>query len=161
MIANRIKPVVLAAAFVSALVSGASARDHSSGHRHHDPAYRHLERPAHGHHFRRGQLKLISGRSLGGASRIVTATNDTRSKTGSFVETGAYSSLAGSTVYYDDGSRAIYVDRYRGPARGQALSYPAPRAKVINVMEELPDGSIRTIDGCSYEMGVCVIRGGN
>ena len=72
MIANRMKPVLFAAALIAAVASVASARDRSPDHGNAAPGY-HGHHPGHGHQGRPGRLKWFSDQRLGGASRVVTS----------------------------------------------------------------------------------------
>jgi hypothetical protein len=155
MIANRLTSVSLAIALSAAFASAAVARDRGP---HHAPGYHGHH---HGHHYGRNRLRILSDGALGGASRVATVKRNVRSNAGSVTSPGSYSVAVGSTVFYSDGYRAIYLDQRGLAAERPALSYPAPKAKIIHVTEELAGGSFRPTDGCSYEMGVCVIRGGN
>lgn len=158
MIANRMKPVLFAAALVSAFASAALARDPS-------PDFNSSERSYRGHHYghghpgRRGQLKLFSDQRLGGASRVVSSRRSSGSQQASIRTLGSVATVSGTSIIYSDGFRETYFGQY-GPEQDRTgLSYPAPKAKIITVTEELADGNFRPVNGCSYEMGVCVIRG--
>lgn len=154
MIANRMKTVLLAT-LAAAFASAACARDHGpqpeafgSGHDGYNSGYN--------HHGRRGQLKLFSDQRLGGASRVVTATQNVPADGGSVVSPGSFGTVSGSTFFYVDGDRTVY-STFATPVSGRPRL--APKAKVIDVTEELVEGSFKPVNGCSYEMGVCVIRG--
>lgn len=158
MTANRIKSVVFAAALVSAFSSMAFARDGSPDFNSSDAGYRgHYY--GHGHHGRRGQLKLFSDQRLGGASRVVSSRRNSRPDTGSIQALGSFATVSGSSIIYTDGYREICVGEYASEPSRSGLSYPAPKAKIITVTEELANGNFQPVNGCSYEMGVCVIRG--
>lgn len=152
MIANRMKPVLFALALVSACASTALARDPSPDFNSGDTGYR-------GHHVGRGQLKLFSDQRLGGASRVVSSTRNSRPDTGSIQALSSFATVSGSSIIYSDGYREIYVGQYTPEPLRSGLSYPAPKAKIITVTEELANGNFQPVNGCSYEMGVCVIRG--
>lgn len=72
---------------------------------------------------------------------------------------GSFATVSGSSIIYSNGDRQIYLGQYASEPRRPDLSYLAPKAKIITVTEELANGSFKPVDGCSYEMGVCVIRG--
>lgn len=158
MIANRMKPVLFAVALFSAFAPAALARDRSpdfnsshGGNR----GYHH----GHGHHAPHGELKLFSDQRLGGASRIVSSRRDGSFNTGSVQRLGSFATVSGTSIIYSNGYREIYVGQYASQPTRPTLSYPAPKAKIITVTQELADSSFKPVDGCSYEMGVCVIRG--
>jgi hypothetical protein len=67
--------------------------------------------------------------------------------------------MSGTSIIYSDGYREIYLGRDTPEQDRSGLSYPAPGAKIITVTEELANGNFKPVNGCSYEMGVCVIRG--
>ncbi|MGA1833085.1 MULTISPECIES: hypothetical protein [Rhizobium] len=158
MIADRMKPVLFAVALVSASASIATARDPSPDFNSSQNGYR-GHHYGHGHHGRRGELKLFSDQRLGGASRVVSSTRSSRFDTGSIQQLGSYATVSGTSIIYSNGYREIYVGQYASEPSRPTLSYPAPKAKIITVTQELADGSFRPVSGCSYEMGVCVIRG--
>lgn len=146
MIANRLTPVLAATALLALLATGASARDRSPGHGHGAPGY-HGPHHGHGHHFGRNRLNMLSDRSLGGASRVVTASRSRGS------ERGSIGFVSGSVIFYSDGG-------YWGSDAGQDNTMtPAPRAKIIDVNQAMTDQSFAATNGCTFEMGVCVIRG--
>jgi hypothetical protein len=158
MIANRMKPVLFALTLSGAFASAASARDRSPDFNSGETGYRgHYY--GHGHHGRRGQLKLFSDQRLGGASRVVSSARNSRPDKGSIQTLGSFATVSGSSIIYTDGYREIYVGEYASEPSRSGLSYPAPKAKIITVTEELANGNFRPINGCSYEMDVCVIRG--
>lgn len=158
MIANRMKPVLFALALVSACASTALARDPSPDFNSGDKGYR-GHHYGHGHHGRRGQLKLFSDQRLGGASRVVSSTRNVSPDSGSIQTLGSFATVSGSSIIYADGHREIYVGQYASEPPRSGLSYPAPKAKIITVTQELANGNFQAVNGCSYEMGVCVIRG--
>lgn len=158
MIANRMKPVLFALALSSAFASAALARDPFPDFNSSDTGYRD-HHDGHGHHGRRGQLKLFSDQRLGGASRVVSSTRNSRPDSGSIQALGTFATVSGSSIIYADGYREIYVSEYAAEPSRSGLSYPAPKAKIITVTEELANGNFQPVNGCSYEMGVCVIRG--
>jgi hypothetical protein len=112
-----------------------------------------------GHHHggvyipRRNRLSLLSPRSLGGSSRVVSVRQALDRPARSPEPT--YGDLA----YYDATASIAYLDR-GDAAADRAPSHVAPKAKIIHVTQELADGSFKATNGCSYEVGVCVIRGG-
>ncbi len=162
MIANRMKPVLFAAALACSLAAVATARDVSPDFNSSDKGYRghHF---GHGHHGHRGHLKRISGETLGGAARIVSSRRDagsqSPSQSPSIHTLGSFATVSGSSIIYSGGYREIYLGQYASEPQRPSLSYLAPKAKIITVTEELADGNFKPVDGCSYEMGVCVIRG--
>jgi hypothetical protein len=158
MIANRIKPVLFAVALVSAAATAALARDPSPDFNSSDTGYR-GHHDGSGHHGRRGYLKRLSDQRLGGASRIVSSTRNSGPDSGSVQTLGSFATVSGTSIIYSDGYRETYVGQYAPEPPRSGLSYPAPKAKIITVTQELADGSFKPVDGCSYEMGVCVIRG--
>ncbi len=155
MIANRMKPVLVAAALVGALASAALARDPSPDFNSSNNGYR-GHHYGHGHHGRRGQLKLFSDQRLGGASRVVSGSRDRSAESGSFVTPSYVGSVSGSSFFYVDGDRTVYSTFATPSTTGP---YIAPTAKIIDVTEASARGSFNPVNGCSYEMGVCVIRG--
>jgi hypothetical protein len=160
MIANRMKPVLLAAAFIAAFASTASARDRLPGDGR--PGFGHHERHrGHGHHGRRGDLPLLSDHRLGGASRAVSSTSQRRYSSSSINTFAPIGVVSGSSIFYSDGYREIYLEPGTTGTRPPAARNIAPKAKVIDVTQEVVDGSFRPVNGCVHEMGVCVIRGGN
>lgn len=156
MIANRMKPVLFALALSGAFASAALARDPSPDFNSSDKGYR-GHNYGHRHHGGRGYLKHLSDERLGGASRIVSRNSSTDS--GSIQALGSFATVSGSSIIYADGYREIYVGQYAPEPPRSGLSYPAPNAKIITVTEELANGNFQPVNGCSYEMDVCVIRG--
>lgn len=163
MTANRMKIVVLASALSLLCAAGASAEQRwrapaphahhgiSRGHHaSHDNRHYGNHHGRHAYRTRHGRLPLLSGQSLGGASRVVSVRRPTASVSGSLTDYGSYGYLDGTTLVYGT-----------APSADAAFFRPAPKAKIIHVTQEAADGSIRVEDGCSYEKGVCVIRGGN
>lgn len=155
MIANRMKPVLFALALSGALASAALARDPSPDFNNSDTGYR-GHHYGHGHHGRRGQLKLFSDQRLGGASRVISAPRNRTAEGGSFAPSSYSDSFSGSSFLYIDGARAAYSIVAAQPPAGP---YIAPKAKIIDVAETSGQGNFNPVNGCSYEMGVCVIRG--
>ena len=156
MTANRMKPVLFALALVNAFASAALARDPSPDFNSGDKGYR-GHHYGHGHHGRRGYLKRLSDERPGGASRIVSRNSSTDS--GSIQTLGSFATVSGTSIIYADGYREIYVGQHETEPPRSGLSYPAPKAKIITITEELANGNFQPVNGCSYEMGVCVIRG--
>lgn len=158
MIANRMKPALFAAALFSILAPATFARDHSPDFNSSDTGYRgHYY--GHGHHGRRGQLKLFSNQRLGGASRVVSSQRNSGPDNGSIRRVGSFATVSSTSIIYSDGYRETYFGQYASESPRRGLSYPAPKAKIITVTEELANGNFQPVNGCSYEMGVCVIRG--
>ncbi|AYD02814.1 hypothetical protein [Neorhizobium sp. NCHU2750] len=158
MIANHMKPVLFAAALAAAFASAVEARDRwpeGGGSR---PGYHGGHHYGYGHHGRRGDLKILNARVLGNPARAVAAGPDLQRNQGSIVTTGSSGVVSGSTMFYVDGGRIIYSGDGMAPPATEK-PYLAPKAKIIDVTEELAQGSFKPVDGCSYEMGVCVIRG--
>lgn len=155
MIANRMKPVLFALALAGAFASAALARDPSPNFNSGEKGYR-GHHYGHGHHGRRGQLKLFSDQRLGGASRVVSVPPNRTAEGGSFASSSYSDSFSGSSFVYIDGERAAYSIVATQP---QAGPYIAPKAKIIDVTEASAQGNFNPVNGCSYEMGVCVIRG--
>lgn len=160
MIANRMKPVLVAATLLAALATDTLARDRWSAYGHASGGY-HANHPGHGGHFGRNRLSMLSDRSLGGASRVVTSGRDSSAQRGSIRRLGQVGIVSGGSVFYSNGSVEISLDpSYPGEDRSEA-TYIAPNAKVIDVNQAMAAGSFKAVNGCAYEMGVCMIRGGN
>jgi hypothetical protein len=66
--------------------------------------------------------------------------------------TEAFSDYASGTYFLRD-------QAYWGPSSGADVP-PAPRAKIIHVNSRFNGDAYPATGGCSYEHGVCVIRGG-
>jgi hypothetical protein len=153
MIANRMTPVFVATALLAILATDTSARDRWSGHgaSGHYGNYGHYS--GHGHHFGRNRLNMLSDRSLGGASRVVTASGYGSAERGSIRRYGSIGYISGGAIFYSDGG-------YWGSEDEQDRTMiPAPKAKVIDVNQAMADGNFAATNGCAFEMGVCVIRG--
>ncbi|SFB25176.1 hypothetical protein SAMN03159496_02542 [Rhizobium sp. NFR07] len=147
MIANRIKPALVATALLALLATGASARDRWPGYGHGAPGYHGSHHGhGHGHHYGHNRLNMLSDRSLGGASRVVTASKSRGSGSGSI------GFVSGGVVFYSDGGYWGEQDR---------TMIPAPTAKIIDVNQAMADHSFAATNDCTFEVGVCVIRGGN
>ncbi len=155
MTANRMKPVLFALALSGAFASAALARDLSPDFNSSDRGYR-GHHYGHGHHGRRGQLKLFSDQRLGGASRIVSVSRDRSAESRSFTTSSYSGSVSGSTFFYVDGDRVVYSSFATPSSAGPSI---APKARIIDVTEASAQGNFEPVNGCSYEAGVCVIRG--
>lgn len=141
MIANRIKPVLAAAALFASLASAANARDGWSD-------------------AGSGVYRLDSNRWVDRADNMsdVEGFRVFYTGTASFVrKLGIFSGALQARPIPDFGvyfSRYFSEDYWRGQEGRVVL---APKAKIIDV-----DAGLRGFgNACSYEFGVCVIRGGN
>jgi hypothetical protein len=160
MIANRMKPALVAAALLAALATDTLARDRWQGYGHASGGH-YGNYHGHGGHFGRNRLSMLSDRSLGGASRVSTSGRAGSAERGSIRRLGQIGIVSGGSVSYIDGSLDISLDpSYPGEDASKA-TYIAPRAKVIDVTEAMAAGNFTAVNGCAYEMGVCIIRGGN
>lgn len=143
MIANRIKPVLVAAALFASLASAANAGDGWSG--------------ADGSVYRLGsdRSEPREDRSSNVESFRVFYTG-----TASFVRRlGIFSGPLQARPIPDSGihfARYFSQDYWWGQEGRVVL---APKAKIIDVDNGLRGFGIE--DACAYEAGVCVIRGGN
>lgn len=153
MIADRMKPVLFAAALAVAFVDistpAAFARDgFNSGH--------------HGHHHfgKRNRLKWLSDETLGSPTRA-TASRSSRRETSSVRNLSSFGIATGSSIIFSDGYQAIYIDRFGGETGRPARPAIAPKAKIIHVTDDLVQNSFKPVNGCTFERGVCVIRGKN
>jgi hypothetical protein len=163
MIAIRLPSILFATALVVSAAAGAEARDGGASrgnmiiqHQRHvvdgNPWGRHRPpRPAHmasndgldrgGHHGRRS--RDVYGNSIsiiGGIGTYVGDIDVTRDR--------------GNGIYF---MRDSYGWGPQAPEQGPAL---APRAKIIDVEQAMASGNaFAPRNACSYENGVCVIRG--
>ena len=169
MIANRFISVVTALACLS-LVSPASASDVGSFG---GPYTRHLRQvPAtdfrvdrfdgrHRRHFvenrrwdRQGDGRRNRPAEIGRSDAPRSYLRSRPSKLAGFYGGGleAYP-VSGNGIYF-------LQDGYGWGYEPAADSRPAPMAKVIDVDEAMRTGRSASADACSYEHGVCIIRGG-
>lgn len=160
MIANRMKPVLVAATLLAALATDTLARDSWQGHGQTSGGY-YGNHHGHGGHFGRNRLSMLSDRSLGGASRVATSGRSGSGERGSIRRRGQVGIVSGGSVFYSNGDLEISLDpSYPDENRSEA-TYIAPNAKVIDVNDAMAANSFAATNGCAYEMGVCMIRGGN
>lgn len=154
MIANRMKPVLLAAALAMSVVGvsapAAFARDgfHSGHH-------------GNGEFGKRNRLAWLSGKTLGSPARATASRSDTYRKSSSVRNFSSFRIVRGSSIIFSDGYYAIYLDRFGRYATRPAHPVIAPKAKVINVTDEVVEKGFKPVNGCTFEQGVCVIRGKN
>lgn len=141
MIANRIKPVLVAAALFASLASAANARDGRSG--------------ADGSVYRLGGNHWVE---QGDGAPNVESFRVFYTGTASFVRRlGIFSGPLQAPPIPDFG---IHFSRYFSEGYWQGEEgrvVLAPRAKIIDVGTGLRGFG----NACSYGAGVCVIRGGN
>jgi hypothetical protein len=174
MIANRMKPVLaaLVCLLVASAASAAEWRHHAGPHG-----------PQHGRHLVGSQF---AGETLSRRHDRHVFRNDrwdrqgdafhrryvTRSRSdwhrrddrygGRYLygAPGSEATRAGATYAYPDDGNGIYFDR--GYGLGEDIGRPlAPHGpKIIRVGRDDGDPRFAASNGCSYEQGVCVIRGG-
>lgn len=155
MIANRMKPLLFAAALAASLSSAASASDNALSAGAAREGY-------HGHHSGNGrpdhvrQIRRFSDHTLGGISRATSGTSRDAGGRSSFATPGFSGSNSRSAILYLDDDRIIYSAAASQQPTGP---YLAPKTKIIDVAEATAQGNFAPVNGCSYEMGVCVIRG--
>ncbi len=152
MIANRIKPVVVATLMVAALTSSADAterrhhRDHGL-HRHHHVENNRWDRQGDGRRNRPAEIDYMTGNLPGHSIRHVRQFS------------GFY---GGGIDAYPVRGNGIYFLKDGGywPRREGAPVILAPKAKIIDVEVEMRNNAFAS-QACAFEAGVCVIRGGN
>jgi hypothetical protein len=167
MIANRWKPVVLSLALLAGFASSAAAesrwrhghgdRHHSnrielrgeilSGrHRYHYVENRRWDRQGDGRRNRPAEIRRANGYAAGSIVR--------RQQIGGY--------YGGSIEAYPVRGNGVYSlgDNEYWPASPAPRAYLAPRAKIIDVVGDMRARPLSGRNACSYEHGVCVIRGG-
>nr|WP_325265509.1 hypothetical protein [uncultured Rhizobium sp.] len=163
MISHRIKPLVIAAAVLAAFASVASAADR----RHHHQGYadRGYDR-GHRHQFVKNNRwdRQGDGRRNRPAeiNRITRTYASGRFDRGSSSFTRGIDTYAGSIQAYSvpgNGTYFVRDDIYWPQQERRSLAL-APKAKVIDVAQEMGGNAVASNKSCSFEAGVCVIRGG-
>jgi hypothetical protein len=147
MTANRMKPVLVAAALAAALSSVASAGDRygdrwDRDHRHRVENSR-IDRQGDGRRNRSAEIDRREN-SDGSITHV--------RRPGNF--------YGGTTEAYSIRGVGNYFLRDYMPASATGRVVLAPKAKIIDVEAEM-DGNAFASRACSFEAGVCVIRGGN
>lgn len=134
MTANRITPVVVAGMMLAAAISSSSqAGEHRYYGRWHSASA-----PANTFVFNRDPAAFIS-------------------KSGVFSVTFDVVRNASRSIYL---LRSYQPTAFIGPVLSGETQYVAPKAKIIDVTSELRGAALAPFNGCSWESGVCVIRGG-
>lgn len=147
MIANRMKPVLAAAAVLAALSSVAFAGENrwgDRGHGYHRVENNRWDRQGDGRRNRPAEIDRMGAAYANSVSYV--------RRMGDFYGGGleAYS-LRGIGRY-------IYSDNWSSGAARQVVL--APKAKIIDVEKEM-GGNAFASQACAFEAGVCIIRGGN
>ncbi len=172
MIANRMKPVLAALACL-VLVSAADA-----GERRHVPDRHHAK------HGRASAGSTFAGNTFSGDHRRHWVGNTRFDRQGDRFASRHYagngwqdwsvrrlrgdrgdwsgtgSTWAGATYAYPDDGNGIYFDRGYGAGEMTASADRIPGPKIIRVDRNDLGGGFAARNACSYEEGVCVIRGG-
>jgi len=161
MIANRMKPVLAAAAMFTAvfatLSSPAFAGDRPAfrhgnhwgdrGHGYHRVENSRWDRQGDGRRNRPAEIDRMGATYANSITRV-------RQLGGFYAGAIAAYPVPGNGIYFlrDD-------DQY-WPSRERASVTLAPRAKIIDVEKEM-GGNVFASQACAFEAGVCIIRGGN
>ncbi|WP_117195012.1 hypothetical protein [Rhizobium terrae] len=152
MIANHMKPVLAAAALVSALAAafppaaeaGDRRRDWGDrGHGYHRVENSRWDRQGDGRRNRPAEIdrQVASDRSISHIRRL-----------GNF--------YGGSIEAYGVRGLGTFFLRDVWPASVTDKAVLAPKAKIIDV-EQAMGGNVFASQSCAFEAGVCIIRGGN
>jgi hypothetical protein len=159
MIGIRIKPLVIAAAALAALASVASAADrrhhgergYERGHRHQFVENNRWDRQGDGRRNRPSEIRRMTGSYAPG-----------RYQQGSSSFTRGLDTYAGSVQAYSIPGNGTYFVRDDGywPQPERRSAALAPKAKIIDVEQEMGGNAFASAKACSFEAGVCVIRGG-
>ena len=149
MTANRINPVLLAAALAALFSSAADAGDrrHGRDHRHHRVENSRWDRQGDGRWNRPPEIDRMGGF----VDRWIRRSRSTGGFYGGSIQ--AYS-VPGHGVYF-------VRDADYWPLRGEERIAPAPKAKVIDVEKEMGGNVSASPTACAFEAGVCIIRGSN
>ncbi len=147
MTANRIRPVLLAAAALVAVFSSAADAGDRRHHRHHRVENNRWDRQGDGRWNRPAEIDRM-GRF---ASRSIRG----------FRPLGGF--YGGSIQAYSVRGHGVYFlrDADYWPLRDQRRPALAPKAKIIDVEKEMGGNVFASQTACAFEAGVCIIRGGN
>ena len=149
MIANRMKPVLLAAALVATAASIAEAGDRRGDrdHRHHRVENSRWDRQGDGRRNRPAEIDRMGSFAVGSIKRV--------RQLGGF--------YGGALEAYPIRGNGIYFlrDADYWPLYGEPRVTLAPKAKVIDVEQEMRRNAVASQAACAFEAGVCIIRGGN
>lgn len=169
MIANRMKPALaalaLAAAFASIATPGAYARDRHDDNR--GSKWGDNKWGDRGHGYQRVDNSRRDRQGDGRRNRpaeidrgLGSAPSGGRGNSSSPAERG--NAFGGNLeTYVLDGNGILFDRDYLERSLTGSIVVLAPKAKIIDVRSALIEGAHDAIDGCSYEVRVCVIRGGN
>lgn len=143
MTANRMKPVLLAAAALVAAFSSVADAGDRRHHRHHRVENSRWDRQGDGRWNRPAEIDRMGSF----ASRSIRRVRQLD---------GFY---GGSIQAYSVRGRGIYFVREADywPLRDERRTVLAPKAKIIDVEKEMGGN----VSACAFEAGVCIIRGGN
>lgn len=160
MIANRLTPVLAAAALVAAFTTMAEAGDRwgdrSPGkHRHHRVENSRWDRQGDGRWNRPAEIGRLTRFDRSPHFHRPSGFDGQRDWVSFVRGLGAY---GGSIEAYQVRGNGIYFLRDDWPVQETTTVVLAPKAKIIHVDEDLRGAAG---SACSYEAGVCVIRGGN
>jgi hypothetical protein len=163
MITIRIKPLVIAAAALAAFASVAAAADrghhfrgdsdrgYDRGHRHQFVENNRWDRQGDGRRNRPAEIRRMTGSYASG-----------RYEQGSSSFTRGLDTYAGSVQAYSIPGNGTYFvrDDVYWPQQERRSASLAPKAKIIDVEQEMGGNAFASSKACSFEAGVCVIRGG-
>lgn len=135
MIANRMKPLLVAGMMLAAAFSSPS----HAGERRDYGRWHYLSAPAGAFVYNSDPAAFVS------KSGIFSGTFDV-------IRTPSHS------VYL---LRGYATATFTSPQLAPAATAISPALKIVDVAEEASHDFFAPISGCSYESGVCVIRGGN
>ncbi|MBW6423928.1 hypothetical protein KX729_20920 [Rhizobium sp. XQZ8] len=150
MIANRMKPVFVAAAVFAALSTVAIAGDRPEnrwgdrGHGYHRVENSRWDRQGDGRRNRPAEIDRMGAIYANSVSHI--------RRMGDF--------YGGAIEAYGLRGLGRYFSRDYWPAGGARQVMLAPKAKIIDVDKEM-GGNAFASQACAFEAGVCIIRGGN
>lgn len=173
MIANRLKPVLFCVALLGGLASVAHAENprrhgHGDAHPHRVSAdfRREVTIVRHRSHFvennrwdRQGDGRRNRPAEI---DRATAFPGGAVVRQGAIVRQGEIDGYYGGDLYaYAERGNGVYFlrdgDDWQG--REEARIMPLPKAKIIDVEDSLRGNSSVAGNGCSFEHGVCVIRG--
>jgi hypothetical protein len=172
MIAIRLPSILFATALVAIAAGSAEARDRlaprseSHHHRQHAVENNRWDRHGDGRHNRPSELsrssRLAAGNDTGRGGYHGNRSRDVYGNSISII--GGLGTYVGNLDVTRDRGNGIYFmrDGYGwAPQAQDPAAVLAPKAKIIDVEQAMASGNpFAPRNACSYENGVCVIRGG-
>lgn len=150
MIANRLTSFVIATALLSALAPTAHAWERDRDHRHQRVENNRWDRQGDGRRNRPSEFEKAERRDNRDIERRSISRSISRGS-------GAY---GGSILAYSvRGNGTYFVRDSYWPVRESNTVILAPKARIIDVEQEMGGNAFASEAACSFEAGVCVIRG--